>query len=308
MTTAVTVQSEVLNSELISKWLDFSQVKPSSVKSYVKGIKNFAKYCRENKISLPEREDMLNYRRYLEKSYKSASTRNLYLTATKRFFNFLLVEGLIVKNPADAIKGFKVGTMHKKDAVQPEQNSRVIKSIDTSTLKGKRDKAMYLVMSVCALRTVEVSRARIENLVEENGVSWLYVTGKGHDSADAKVKLPAIVVTALREYLLARGKVNKADALFASLSHRNFGKNISTGTISTLVKKLFRQNGMDSARITCHSLRHGAATTAIKAGADIRQVQQFLRHSKIDVTLRYLHDMERAANPCETLIAATLDF
>ena len=304
MTTAMTVK--ILDSALVERWLSFSQIKPASVKSYVKGIKNFAAYCQVKSITVPTREDILNYRRYLELSYKSAATRNLYLTATKIFFNFLNVEGVFSGNPTESIKGFKVSTTHKKDAVKPAQNKQILKSIDTSTILGKRNKAMYALMAICALRTIEVSRAKIENLVEESGESWLYVQGKGRDNADEKVKLPQVVVSLIREYIQARGEVEATAPLFASLSNRNYGKAISTGTISTIVKNLFRQNGIESARMTAHSLRHGAATTAIKAGANLRQVQQFMRHSKVDVTTRYLHDIDRAANPCENLIAAAI--
>ena len=242
MTTAIAVQVKVLDSALINKWLSFSQIKPASVKSYVKGIKNFANYCSVNSITVPTREDILDYRNYLETEYKSASTRNLYLTATKRFFTFLNVEGFMGNNPTESIKGFKISTTHKKDAVKPEQNAQIIKSIDTSNLKGKRDKAMYALMAICALRTIEVSRARIENLVEEGGEYWLYVQGKGRDNADDKVKLPASIVALIRDYLQARGKVETTAPLFASLSNRNYGKALSTGTISTIVKNLFRQN------------------------------------------------------------------
>ena len=149
---------------LIDKFLAFAQVKTSSVKAYRKGIKNLSNFFNLQGITTPTRESILAYREYLSGKYAPA-TCNLYLTSAKLFFNFLSVEGYISFNPAERVKGFKISSTHKRDALSTDMTKKIISSsFDTSTLKGKRDKAMYLVMSVCALRTVEVSRARIENL------------------------------------------------------------------------------------------------------------------------------------------------
>ena len=62
--------------------------------------------------------------------------------------------------------------------------------------------------------------------------------------------------------------------------------------------------GYNSKRLTAHSLRHTAATTAINSGANLRQVQQVMRHSSINVTTIYLHDLDRLNNNAEELNAA----
>ena len=298
---------EVKDFSLIDKWIRFAQVKPASEKSYRKGIKNLANFLRGIGIDSPAdvtREIVTEYRGYLERKYKSPYTRNLYITATKLFFDFLNTEGFIHVNPALHIKGFKTGKNHKRDAITATENKKILQSFDTSTLKGKRDYALYAVVSVCGLRTVEASRARIENLVEgANGEMYLYIQGKGHDTDDESVHIPAPVMNILQSYLNARGEVPANAPLFASLSHRNLGKHITSGTISTIIKKIFRANGIDTPRKSAHSLRHGAATTALKNGATLRQVQQFLRHTSINVTTRYLHDMDRENNPAESLVA-----
>lgn len=303
---------EVKDFSLVDKWLRFAQVKPTSEKSYRKGIKNFANFLREIGIDNPcsvTREIALEYRSYLEKNYKSPYTRNLYITATKLFFVFLNDDLKIINdNPTIHIKGFDCGRSHKKDAITPADNAKILHNFDTSTLKGKRDYALYAIMSVTGIRTIEASRARIENLREgDNGEIYLWVKGKGHDTESDCVHVPAPVMVILQSYLDARGELPLDAPLFASLSNRNYGKAISTGTISTIIKNIFRENGINKnnkRKISAHSLRHGAATTALKNGATLRQVQQFLRHTSIDVTTRYLHDMDRANNPSESLCAS----
>ena len=299
---------EVKDFSLVDRWIQFLQVKPSTEKSYRKGVKNFANFLRGIGIINPcsvARENVLEYRAYLEKKYKSPYTMNLYLTGAKLFLDFLTTEGFINGvNPAFHIKNFKTSKGHKKDAITPAENKKILQSFDTSTLKGKRDYAIYALAAVCGLRTVEICRARIENLVEgEDGKVFLFVQGKGHDTNDESVHVPTPVMNIIQNYLDARGDVPTDAPLFASLSHRNFGKSISTTTISTTIKNILRRNGINTPRKTAHSLRHGAATAALKNGASLREVQQFLRHSSINITTRYLHDLDRENNPSESLVA-----
>ena len=313
-TLAVTIgnnQPAVKDFSLVDRWINFAQVKPTTEKAYRKGIKNFVGYLRKVGINSPAdvtRQNCVDYRNNLETAYKSASTRNLYITSVKLFFAFLHVEGFISNNPALHLKGFKISSNHKRDAVTIQDNKKILSNFDTSTLKGKRDYALYTLLAVTGLRTVEASRALVGDLREEiNGEIFLYIQGKGRDDKGDKVHIPAAVLNILQNYLNARGNVSKSDPLFASLSHRNFGKAISTCTISTIIKNIFRSSGInaDNLRVlSAHSLRHGAATTALMNGASLREVQNFLRHTSINVTTRYLHDIDRLNNPSESLVAS----
>lgn len=310
---------------LAEKWIEFAQVKETSEKAYRKGIKNFAKYLRTIGIFDPcevTKENVRDYRKWLESQYKSPYTRNLYITSVKLFFDFLHVEEKIIGvNPALHLKGFKTGTKHCKDAVTAKVSAKILHNYDTSTLKGKRDKALYAVLATTGLRAIEASRAVLENLViDDEQEVYLYIKGKGRENESECVHIPAPVVVIITNYLDSRFNVdgnailadktncNFADiygngAVFASTSNRNYGSSISTTTISTIIKKIFRANGIDNPRMVCHSLRHGFCTEALKNGATLRQVQAAARHSRIDVTTRYLHELERKENPAESIVA-----
>ena len=326
------------NASIVERWIKFAQVKPASEKAYRKGFKNFLNFLQSvgvNSLVDVTRDIVIDYRNYLEDKYKSPSTRNLYISATKMFFNFLEVENVIEKNPTLRVKGFDVGKKHKKDAVKPAQNMKVInalnnviKSTDVKTKKGKRqyltglrNLAIYALMATTGIRTVEVSRAVIKNLVydEETGTAKLYVTGKGHDAADDFVNVSAEVVTLIKNYLTARvgvpadcsltliiDKASDDESLFGSTSNRNFGKAILPTSLSTIIKQLFTVNGIKTPRITAHSIRHGFATTALLAGASLREVQAAMRHTKIDTTTRYLHELDDSNNPSSRLVTAAI--
>lgn len=286
---------------LVEKWIAYAQVSKSSVKSYKKGIRRFMEYCAANAINQPTRETLINYREYLKENYAAASA-NLYLTSAKLFFSFLQVEGFITVNPADRVKGLKVQAGHKKDALSADAVKTILSTFDTSTLKGKRDKAMFALMATAGLRTIEVSRADKADIIQQAGIYFLLVQGKGHNEKDAMVKISAGVFNLIQDYLSSRA--DDSDNLFGSVSRRNNGGRMTTNSISRIIKSAMQSAGFNSKRLTAHSLRHTAATTALNKGATLRQVQQVMRHSSINVTTIYLHDLDRLNNNAEELNAA----
>ena len=300
-----------IDSSLVERWIKDAQVKPSSVKAYEKGIKRLAEYFASTGISAPTREVMIQYREYLGVKYKSPSTRNLYLTAAKLFLAFLHREGYLPANPAEHIKGFKAGEGHKKSALPTGDVKTIAAHFDTATLKGKRDKALFALMSVCGLRCIEVHRANISDFEPVGSVIRLRVQGKGRDDKTEAVNVPAGVYQLIREYLDARGEVaadNDGVPIFTSLSRNSLGARITVGSISRIIKTALRKSGYDSPRLTAHSLRHTAATVALKSGATLREVQQNLRHKNIAVTQVYLHELDELENSATSRTAAALGF
>ena len=293
-------QITLISANLFEKWLKFAQVKEQSVETYQTAIKCLARYFIEREITSPTREDLINFRDYLKQNY-AISTANLYLTSAKLFFSFLQVEGYIKINPAEHLKGFKQSTDHKKDAFAPEDVKVIMKSISTQSPNGKRNKALVALMVTAGLRTIEVSRANVEDIFKRNSKIFLSIQGKGHDEKDAVAKITPQVYTLLQDYLATRGRLKGTDALFAGRTGR-----LSTKNISMIVKSIFRKAGYDSSRLTAHSLRHTAATNALRNGATLRQVQQMLRHTNIGTTQIYLHELDRFDNNAEDLAAQNL--
>ena len=286
---------------LADNFLAFAQVKPASVKAYRKGIRNLANFFNSQNIVTPTRDNLVAYREHLAEKY-SAATCNLYLTSAKLFFNFLSIEGYIAKNPAEHLKGLKIdNSTHKKDALSADMVKSVLATFDTSTIQGKRDKAIFALMATAGLRTIEINRADIGDIQLRDGKYFLQVQGKGRNDKAESVQIADGVFNLISDYLNSR--TDNAENLFGSLSRRNFGGRLTTTSISRIVKSALIRAGYNSKRLTAHSLRHTAATVALKAGATLRQVQQVLRHKNIAVTQIYLHDLDRLSNNAECLVA-----
>lgn len=280
---------------LIYQFKHYAGVKESTWKGYENNLKAFFTWARENGITNPVREDIEEYAIYLASCGKyKAGTQAAYLRTVKLLFSWLSVK-CNCANIADHVKGAKVKNgIHKKDALQREAVPAIASSIDTSTEQGKRLYAMFLLCISCALRTVEVSRANIEDIKTVGSITYLYVWGKGHDEADAPVELPAEVREALEAYIAARtDRPTGRSPLFVSTSNRSKGKRIDPKSISLMLKDLMKRAGYDSDRLTAHSLRHTSATGAYKATRSLYLTQQHARHVDPATTEIYLHAEER---------------
>ena len=159
-----------------------------------------------------------------------------------------------------------------------------------STEQGKRLYAMYLLAVNAGLRTVEISRANIKDLVTKGGQTWLYIWGKGRTEADQKKPIAPEVAAAVKEYLKSRtDKPTGNSPLFVSTGNRSRGKRIAATTISTMLKRAMQEAGFDSERITAHSLRHTAGTNVQEITGNLYATQLYMRHSNPATTEIYLH-------------------
>ena len=289
--------------ELEARFIAYLDVKPRTVETYGKALRPFFSWLAERGITQPKRADIIAYRDSLNATLKP-STVITYLATVKLFFKWAVQEGLYHVNPAENIKGPKLDKNHKKDALTSTQAKTILQGIDRDTLQGKRDYAVMALMTGCGLRCIEVARANAEDIGTAGDSTVLYVQGKGRDEKTEYVKLAQPVEAAIREYLKARGKAS--GPLFASTSNNGKGQRMTTRAISGIVKGHMRAAGFDSDKLTAHSLRHTAATLALLNGASYQETQQLLRHSSLNTTMIYAHNLERAANTSEGRIAAAL--
>lgn len=284
---------------LFERWINFIDATPKTLETYKKCIKQFVLFLQANGITKPTRETIIAYRDSLLESKKPTTVQS-YLNAVKLFFQWTELEG-IYPNVANHIKGAKLDNTHKKDYLTSNQVQRVLGAIDTSTLTGKRDYSLICLMVTTGLRTISIERADIEDIRTVGDGVGLYYQGKGHQEKAEYVKLESHVENAIRDYLKERKALN--GPLFGAVSNRNADGRLTTRSIRRIIKQRFQDVGLDSDRLTAHSLRHTAATLNLLNGGTVEETQQLLGHKNINTTLIYSHALDRAKNPSEKRIA-----
>jgi integrase/recombinase XerC len=287
------------------RWESFIEGSPQTVQTYSRAVRQFLRYLQEREISQPTKDDVKAFREELRATGHKPTTVQNYIMAVKQFFKWTAEAGLY-PNIAEHVKGAKLDTEHKKDALTPRQIQAILAGIDRETLQGKRDFAIVALMTTAGLRAIEVVRANIEDMRTVADFTALYLQGKGHEEKSQYVKLAPQVEDAIRDYLQARGRAGESDPLFVPAGNKNAGGRLTTRSVSRIVKDHMRAAGLDSSRLTAHSLRHTCATLNLLNGGSVEETQQLLRHRNINTTLIYSHALERAQNNSETRIAAAI--
>lgn len=297
------IESKRIDNTLLKRFLEYLDASEKTVQTYTRALRQFFKFLYENNITQPQRTDVLAFRDNLKDKGRKPTTIKSYIVAVRLFFQWTNQEGLY-PNIAEKIKGAKLDQAHKKDYLTVDQIKDVLNNIDTSTLTGARDYAIILLMVTGGLRTIEVSRADMDDMRNVGNSPALYIQGKGREEKTEYVKLPLQVFKAIGRY---REMLEKQyDVLFVSTSNNNKGQRLTTRSISGIVKKRLKEAGYTSNRLTAHSLRHTAGTLNLMNGGTLEETQQLLRHSNINTTMIYLHHLERENNQSEKRIADAL--
>ena len=295
--------------ELIQAFLDSQDIKAGSKATYGRSLKQFTSWLQETgraaRMETLTRLDILAYRDRLLESGKSAYTIQAYLASVRQLYAWLETE----KAYPDITRGIKAGKKprgFRKDILSQASLRAVLEGINRSTLEGLRDYAIVSLLARTGLRTIEVIRASMGDLRQEAGLEAgervLWIQGKGRDSKDDFVLLTEAAVKPILEYLKARGSAGDSEPLFSSCSDRNKGQALTTRSVSRIVKQALREAGLDSERLTAHSMRHTAISLAVVGGASLQQVQAMARHTDPKTTMTYFHNLDRLTSGAERYI------
>lgn len=292
-------------SSVFDDFLSNHDIAQDSKRTYGKSFLTFIRFIKTNEISEIDKGVLLRYKTELKET-KSIYTVNLYLGVIKQFFNFLFENGKIQMNTASSIKRVKQPKGFNKEPLTPSDARKLLDSIDITTQIGKRDFAMLLLMITTGLRTNEVVKAQIADMRQNSGETVLYIKGKGRDSKDDYVVINEKVLYAIRDYLSTLDKPKDTDPLFKSFSNRNQSGFLTTKTLRLITKERLSDIGIINDKLSAHSLRHTAVTVSLLSGATLQETKAMARHSDINTTLIYAHNIDRVGNAPENKIVAFL--
>lgn len=288
---------------LIDNFLASQDIRESSKGLYKRTLRQYFNWVNKKGYDLSKvaRPQILEYKEDLFKEGLSSLTVGSYITAVRRLYDWLEANK-IYPNVAKGIKTPYRKKQFRKQALTPEQATELLEYY-----KGKalRDFAIVNLLLRTGLRTIEVSRANIEDITFKGNQRVLVIQGKGRDEKDDFVILTDSAYKPIARYLKSRGKVNSGEPLFVSNSNNNKGKRLSTRTISYIAKEGLKAIGLDNRCFTAHSLRHTTAVSILRAGGSLETAQSTLRHTNPATTQIYtatIKEEMRLQNSGEALI------
>jgi integrase/recombinase XerD len=302
-TISLDIQSVPSTEKLIAAFIESLDVKPISRQTYRRTLKQFFAWLEEKGYDLSQltRTHILEYKEDLLSSGRASLTAGSYINSVRQFYTWAEANKLY-PNIARGVKLPKRKREYLKQALEPEQATQLLKHYEDKAL---RDYAIVNLLLRTGLRTIEVSRANLEDIIYKQGQMILKVQGKGRDSRDNWVILTDKAYRPLEKYLTTRKKLAGSSPLFVSESNNSKRERITTRTISKIAKDGLKAIGINHRDFTAHSFRHTAAINILRAGGTLEMVQFTLRHTNPATTQIYtstLNDERRLKNSGEALI------
>jgi integrase/recombinase XerC len=225
-----------------------------------------------------------------QKKKKSSIARKI--ASLRTFFQFLVREGVVEKNPAKM-----VATPRQEKRLPThlsvEDMIRFIETPDAQTDLGKRDRAILETLYGTGMRVSELTKLNVRDVDFKNKL--VKVTGKRRKQRIIPMTEQArdamLLYMTVRNALLHNAPPAERDEQAVFLNYQ--GTRITTRSVGRMVDKYIVQcAGIHN--ISPHSLRHSFATHLLDNGADLRHIQELLGHARISTTQIYTHvSMER---------------
>jgi len=254
---------------------------PETRGTYVRALREFVRWFPRDRNFRFRVSDVRRYKRHLERRKRlSAVSVSTYLTAFRRFCDYLVRAGILKENPGRFVGGNSRPSTHSREYLSPEDVQAIVAAVPQDDLRGTRDYAMILLMLRCALSEIELVRADIRDLHEDEGGHWMAVQGKGRRAKDERVVIPSDVMGAIGRYLSLRGAHRPAEPLFASAGNRTYGQRMTTRGVRDRVNASLSAAGVKEGklrRVTPYSLRHTAALLMARNGATADEIRQRMR-------------------------------
>jgi len=258
-------------------WIfDGLDVSETTRKDYSARIGYFLSYTQENGFN---KQSCLQFKRYLEKSNYSVSTKNKYLTTARVFLKELVRKGMLPPDVAFNVKQFRQSKNHRKEGLSDREVQLLGVKLKflPATPRNSRLRALFSLLTFQGLRQIEIVRLDVEDL--DFNKKTALVQGKGEDDKEVIYLAPA-TIKALKEYLALNPVVS--GALFRSMGNRG-SERLSTMTIKREIGDLLKDIGIKK---TVHGFRHFYVTELLKS-MDLRDVRKFSRHRSLEMIMVY---------------------
>ena len=228
---------------------------------------------------------------------QSNATIHKKFAALRRIYRMLVSSNLgIAENPFEADRvpppPKDAGRKRPTEMIDFDLVMEIVAIPDAKTPKGRRDKAILAILFGGGLRRSEVVGLRIGDIKKtSSGTTFLYLR---HTKAkkDAEQALPRWAAEYLWDLVRERKTTGAMDGdyLFVGFTGKG-GQTITTKPMSdTGLYLLFKQYCMAAgagAHATPHSARATAITKLLADGIPHREVQEFSRHSSIQMVEWY---------------------
>ncbi len=273
--------------EQVQQFLDYikyeKQLAENTQKSYYRDLQNIFHFFSNNGFSLWSSISPHDIRNYIgERRIQGLSGSSIAreLSSMRSFFNYLLRQKQIKKNPVKSISAPKTPRKLPQTPAIEEMQHLLSETEQTPLLI--RDQAMFELFYSSGLRLSELTGLDLADL--QLNEAMVRVLGKGNKQRD--IPVGSFAIKAITHWLKIRSSLahESEQAIFVSLR----GTRISPRMVEYRLKKWTVEKNM-STHLHPHMLRHAFASHLLESSSDLRAVQDLLGHADISTTQIYTH-------------------
>ena len=288
-----------------------AETSPETRGTYRRALNTFRHWFARQKGEFRFREsDVERYRQYLTQTRRLADVSvSTYLTALRRFCQYLVQSGLLAENPARRVRGNRRPSEHRRRYLEPEELQRLLALIPDEGLLGKRDRALVGLMAFSGMTEIEISRALLADLERHADLWWVRTQPKGYQEKTAVVELHPRSVQLLAAFLEAWSRQQPLElhwGLIPGLGPRNRFGPINPRALRKRVEEYLKQADLAGPGRTPHSLVYTAVRIWLEdllrqrgkpvPDAEVIEalkalVHRRMHHQTIDTTLVYLRQI-----------------
>jgi len=274
----------------------------NTIHSYKQAFRLFVEFIHAEKKLTPEKIEF----HHLEKGFVESwlawlvtsrgctpKTRNHRLAALVTFAGFAIqkdFEGtLTFTSEVRHIPKMKVPKRNKTVHFSKEEMSILLRLPDSSTERGKRDKAILSTLYASGARAQELCDIAVGDVIFGDKTT-LTLCGKGNKTRT--VVIPEQSAALLKSYMdffkLNSRNVDKRKHLFSSQTNEH----MTISCLEAIVKKYVHKakqlrTDLFADKYSPHSFRHSIAMHMLESGVPIPVIKTFLGHSSISTTMIY---------------------
>jgi integrase/recombinase XerD len=229
------------------------------------------------------RADILDYIAWrVEGGAKPRSTAR-QLSSFRRFYRYMLREGVIAQDPTAQIAMPKIGRALPQSLTEDEVDA-LLGAPNVSEPLGHRDRAMLEVLYATGVRVSELINLRLSQINLNQGV--LRIIGKG--DRERLIPLGDEAQDWVREFMEGPRVEILLERQTEYLFPTRRGDRMTRQAFWHIIKRYAKKASVNK-KLSPHTLRHAFATHLLNNGADLRVVQLLLGHSDVSTTQIYTH-------------------
>jgi len=276
-------------------WMRMRNCSQVTLASWDFRLRRFNEWCAERGIDTLHDvtpDVVAAYRRWLY-HYRNArtgaalkfATQAAYLTPICRWFAWLAEAGYLPQNMAADLQRPKEEQRLPTAVLTAEEVERILNATDVTRPLGLRDRAILETLYSTGVRVGELCNLQVYDLEPDRRI---VAVRQGKGKKDRVVPIGQRALSWVQKYLAdvrpTLIEQTAATVLFVTGNGNPFGRTY----LSKLVRTYIERAGIAKPG-SCHLFRHTAATLMLTGGADLRSLQLFLGHSKLNTTQLYTH-------------------